>query len=156
MTTLLDRPTMPTVGQSGAAEYHAAIADARTQIATCWQSATEFARVAPGLAADTPRLPLLETLTRLLDALASLDVAVQTHPSQDAADGHMLRCRHRYAAVDFAAQQVTVAAGKLLAHGHEEAAFAYTLHTMRIALRQLRHHLDDIGHMLNEMHVRAA
>ena len=156
MTTLLEPATLPTCAKSVAAEYHAATADARTQIGTCWQSAAELARFAPGLIADAPRLHVLESLTNLLDALATLDLAVQTQPTSDAEEGHLHCWRSRYAEVSYEAQHAAVAAGTLLAHVRQEAFFAPTLHTIRLAIHRLQRHLDDIGHVLDDMHTRAA
>ena len=154
MPTLLERRTTSAYAPSVAAEYQAATADARTQIATCWQSATEMAQTDPGLLAEESRLQWLESLHRLLDALAQLDVAVQTQAAPGAEYGRLRNYRSRYADVSFEARHAAVAAGTVLAHVRDKACFAPTLQTIRLANRRLQHHLDDIGRLLDDVPAR--
>ena len=155
MPTLLERRPISSYAPSAAAEYQAATADARTQIATCWQSATEMAQTDPGLVAEASRLQWLESLRRLLDALAQLDVEVQMQAAPGADNGVRRNCRSRYADVAFEARHAAVAAGTLLAHVRQEARFTPTLQTIRLANRRLQHHLDDIGRLLDDVPARA-
>lgn len=155
MPTLLEQRTMSSYAPSVAAEYQAAAADARTQIAACWQSATEMAQTDPGLVAEESRVQWLESLRRLLDALAQLDVEVQMQAAPGTENGHRRPFRSRYADVSFEARHAAVAAGTLLAHVRENACFTPTLHTIRLANRRLQHHLDDIGRLLEDVPARA-
>jgi hypothetical protein len=144
MVVLLEREGGPAPMPGRATTFFATTADARTQIAACWQAAAELAQVAPALTGNGHRLRLLESLRRLLDALASLDVAVLEPPTYHYDDTRARR-RRRYVEADAQLHRAALATDDLLGAIGQVPLAQPTAHALRQAMTRLRRHLDDLG-----------
>jgi hypothetical protein len=131
-----------------ATTFFATTADARTQIGACWQAAAELAQVDPGLTGNGHRLRLLESLRRLLDALAYLDVAVPTPNANHHDERQARRCRRRYAEAYAHLQRAALATDDLVGDIGQGPLFQPNTRVLRQAMARLRRHLDDLGRVV--------
>jgi hypothetical protein len=148
MVVLLEREAMQAPMPGRATTFFATTADARTQIGACWQAAAELARVDPALTGNGHRLRLLESLRRLLDALASLDVAVLEPLPYHYDDTPAQRSQYRYAEADAQLHRAALATDDLLGAIGQVPLAQPTAHALRQAMTRLRRHLDDLGQVI--------
>jgi hypothetical protein len=148
MVVLLEREEMHAPLPWRATTFFATAADARTQIGVCWQAAAELAQVDPALTGNGHRLRLLESLRRLLDALAYLEVAVlEPLPyHHDGTPAQRYQCRYAQAYAHL--QRAALATGDLLADIGQEPLFQPNTRVLRQAMARLRRHLDDLGRVV--------
>jgi hypothetical protein len=145
VAVLLDRDYVPAPPEWRATTFFATVADARTQIATCWQVAAELPQVDPALTGNEHRLRLLESLRRLLDALASLDVAVLEPRPYRRDDPQARRYRCRYAEAEAHLRRAALATSDLLSDLSRGPLVPPSTPVLRQAMLRLRRHLDDLG-----------
>jgi hypothetical protein len=145
MSVLLDREYLPAPTQWRATTFFATSADARTQIATCWQVAAELAQVDPALTGNEHRLRLLESLRRLLDALAYLDVAVLEPRTYRPDDKQAQRYRHRYAEAYAEMQHAALATSEFLGDISRGPLIQSKTRVLRQSIARLHRHLDELG-----------
>ena len=118
--------------------FYPLAAGVRTQIAVCWQVAEDLALLRPAWLGDPRRQQLLDSLSGLLDELASLDTAALA----DAA--HRPRLEARYRAVQQQAQ-TAVQLSSAVAAGLEEATAGRPLaQSLRKAVSRLRQRVDEL------------
>jgi hypothetical protein len=148
MVVLLEREAMPAPMPGRATTFFATTADARTQIGACWQAAAELAQVAPALTGNGHRLRLLESLRRLLDALAYLDVAVLEPLPYHQDDTPAQRSQYRYAEASAHLQRAALATRDLVGDLGHDPLFQPNRRVLCQAMVRLRRHLDDLGRVI--------
>lgn len=148
MVVLLEREGVPAPAPWRATTFFATTADARTQVGACWEAAAELAQVDPGLTGNGHRLRLLESLRRLLDALAYLDVAVPTPHTDRHDDTQAQRCRSRYAEAYAHLQRAALATDDLVRDIGQDPLFQSNTRVLHQAMARLRRHLDDLGRVI--------
>lgn len=77
MTTSWRRGLANPAGAWPSPAFYGLTADARTQIAVCWEMAVELAQVDESLVGQPHRLHLLEALAKAIQALSDLELEVQ-------------------------------------------------------------------------------
>ena len=148
MVVLVEREEIQAPMPGRATTFFATSADARTQVGACWQTAVELAQVDPALTGNAHRLRLLESLRRLLDALAYLDVAVLEPRTHYYDDTPAQRYRRRYAEAYAQLQRAALATDDLLGVIGQGPLAQPNARALRQAMAGVRRHLDDLGRVI--------